>query len=150
MQQAVLAARQQLLWTAVEVMDLWHPSITLDTLAGPWPWWGTAGPAYRSCSLGAFIPSTSPTPPACMLGFLSSSPQPTTNLQTPHVLSAQGAFLPCSIPHAHPSGGVCPCLALWPWPPASISPRAASLSPPWAAQVSGHQRGAAHHLTPSS
>lgn len=128
-------------WSDGPVASLHHPGHP----AGAMGMVGDCWPSLQgAAALGAFILCTSLSPPACMLGFLSSSPQPITNLQTPLLLLYH---------HREPS---CPAASLMLSPlwgclssrrPVAMAPSIPSpagqphLSPPWAAQVSGRQVG---------
>lgn len=115
-----------------------HPAGAMGMVGVCWP------SPQGAAALAAFIPRTSLPPPACMLGFLSSSPQPITNLQTPLLLLYH---------HGEPSSPAASLMLRPLW--GCLSSRSAvamapsipfptgqpHLSPPWAAQVSGRQAG---------
>lgn len=125
------SACQQLLWTPVEEVDLWH-------LPSPWtPCWGCGhggkllAQPTGSCNLG------SPHPlhislPSCLHARLLVLELPAHHqLQTPLLLLYHHREPSCpAVPLLpRPLWGVCPPDALWPWPPASHLPQGSLACP---------------------
>lgn len=129
-----------------------------QTPAGAMGMVGTAGRAYGE--LQPWEPSPHPRPPpllpACLAVFSTSPPPhhwPPKPLSTRSLLYHRGkpfcptaSLTPCPLWGCLSSLGACGH-----GPAASRLPQGGLACPhPQAAQVSGHRRGAAHHLTPSS
>lgn len=124
-----------------------HPAGAMGMVRDCWP------SLQGAAALGAFIPCTSLSPSACMLGFLFQPPghhQPPNSscfitTGSPPALQHPSCCVPAGVVVLRRSVAAAPSI-----PSPAGQPRCPHRGPPGERAASGYQRGAAHHLTPSS